>query len=130
LRAIVELSAQPRRHILDQFFGALSPWLALGVFLVLLLVTGIKIVPQNEALGVERFGKYRATLGAGPNFIIPIIDPVAYKRTLRRREVALDPTAGVAEVPAVEALEVTAVGVGRFIVIPRQQGRITDRAGD
>lgn len=43
----------------------------------------IKIVPQQEQFIVERFGKYQTTLEAGLNYIIPFIDSIAYKVTLK-----------------------------------------------
>ncbi len=48
----------------------------------------IKIVPQQNAWIVERLGKYKATLSPGFNAIIPFIDRVAYKHSLK--EIPLD----------------------------------------
>ena len=48
----------------------------------------IKIVPQQNAWIVERLGKYSATLSPGFNAIIPFIDRVAYKHSLK--EIPLD----------------------------------------
>lgn len=46
---------------------------------IVTLYKGIRIVPQGQQWIVERLGKYRATLGAGLNIVIPYIDNVAYK---------------------------------------------------
>ena len=47
----------------------------------------IKIVPQQQAWIVERLGKYSKTLQPGLNFILPFIDKVAYKHTLKEKAV-------------------------------------------
>ena len=55
-------------------------------FAVLLLVAlkgSIKFVPQNRAFVIERFGKYRRTLVAGLNFILPFLDKVAYNQSFK-----------------------------------------------
>lgn len=46
---------------------------------VVTLYKGIRIVPQGQQWIVERLGKYRATLGAGLNIVIPYIDKVSYR---------------------------------------------------
>ena len=56
--------------------------------LVVTLAVTAKVVPQNQAYVVERFGRYSRTLNAGLNFILPFIDRVAYKHSLK--EIALD----------------------------------------
>lgn len=64
----------------------------ISAFIVLLvLVTVAKtaiIVPQRTTAIVERLGKYAKTLEAGFHILIPFIDRVAYKHSLK--EVALD----------------------------------------
>ena len=48
----------------------------------------IKVVPQQNAWVVERLGKYHRTLGPGLNWLLPFIDRVAYKHSLK--EIPLD----------------------------------------
>jgi regulator of protease activity HflC (stomatin/prohibitin superfamily) len=48
----------------------------------------IRIVPQQNAWVVERLGKYDRTLSPGLSVIIPFVDRVAYKHSLK--EVPLD----------------------------------------
>jgi regulator of protease activity HflC (stomatin/prohibitin superfamily) len=61
---------------------------------ILLIVAGIfvvrtlKVVPQQNAWVVERLGKYHATLAPGLNFLMPFIDRVAYRHSLK--EIPLD----------------------------------------
>ena len=47
----------------------------------------IKIVPQQQAWIIERLGKYKETLQAGMSIIIPFIDKVAYKHTLKEKAI-------------------------------------------
>ncbi|MBM3353035.1 MAG: paraslipin [Betaproteobacteria bacterium] len=49
---------------------------------------GVRIVPQQFAYVVERFGRFHATLEPGLNLIIPFLDRVAYMHSLK--EVPLD----------------------------------------
>jgi regulator of protease activity HflC (stomatin/prohibitin superfamily) len=59
------------------------------VFIVLIaLVKTAKIVPQRQAFVIERLGKYHRTLDAGFHILIPFIDRVAYKHSLK--EMAMD----------------------------------------
>jgi regulator of protease activity HflC (stomatin/prohibitin superfamily) len=55
-----------------------------GVF----VVRSIKVVPQQNAWVVERLGKYHATLTPGLNLLIPFVDRLAYKHSLK--EIPLD----------------------------------------
>ena len=59
------------------------------VFLAAVFVSqSIKFVPQQNAWVVERLGKYHATLAPGLNFLVPFIDRVAYRHSLK--EIPLD----------------------------------------
>jgi regulator of protease activity HflC (stomatin/prohibitin superfamily) len=42
--------------------------------IVFIIVKGVRIVQQSEAMVIERLGKYRTTLTAGFNVIIPVFD--------------------------------------------------------
>jgi regulator of protease activity HflC (stomatin/prohibitin superfamily) len=48
--------------------------LLLALLIVFIVVKGVRIVQQSEAMVIERLGKYRTTLTAGFNVIIPIFD--------------------------------------------------------
>ncbi|MBK8497263.1 MAG: SPFH/Band 7/PHB domain protein [Flavobacteriales bacterium] len=43
-------------------------------FVIFMVAKGVRIVQQSEAMVIERFGKYRTTLVAGFNVIIPVFD--------------------------------------------------------
>lgn len=63
------------------------------VFIIILLMTAIitllvftiKIVPQEHAYVIERLGKYNSTKKAGLNFILPYIDRVVRKVSLKEQ---------------------------------------------
>ena len=58
------------------------------VLAVIFVTQCVKVVPQQNAWVVERLGKFHAVLNPGLNVIIPFIDRVAYKHSLK--EVPLD----------------------------------------
>ena len=60
----------------------------LAVISFIFIVKSVKIVPQQNAWVRERLGKYAGTLTPGLNFLVPFIDQVAYKHSLK--EIALD----------------------------------------
>ncbi|GAA2068957.1 SPFH domain-containing protein [Aeromicrobium halocynthiae] len=77
---------------------------ALTVVLVLLVILAIvavsmtvKIVPQARAGIVERFGKYRATLPAGLNIVMPFVDKVRYMIDTREQVVSFPPQPVITE---------------------------------
>src|SRR3954449_13226021 len=62
--------------------------IVLFVIAVIFVIRAVKVVPQQNAWVVERLGKYHQTLTPGLNFLIPFIDKVAYKHSLK--EIPLD----------------------------------------
>lgn len=58
------------------------------VVVIVLAAQTIKIVPQQHAWVVERFGRYHATLAPGLNIVLPFADRVAYRHVLK--EIPLD----------------------------------------
>ncbi|TNF20496.1 MAG: SPFH/Band 7/PHB domain protein [Rhodobacteraceae bacterium] len=57
-----------------------------AVFLILVVLRGVKIVPQSEKYVVERFGRLHAVLGPGINFIVPFLDRVAHRISILERQ--------------------------------------------
>jgi regulator of protease activity HflC (stomatin/prohibitin superfamily) len=62
--------------------------LVLAVVAVVFIVRTFRIVPQQHAWVVERLGKYDRTLTPGLKFVIPFVERVAHKHSLK--EVPLD----------------------------------------
>ncbi len=58
----------------------------IGIFF-LLLIKSSYIIPQRTVVIIERLGKYSRTLDAGFHIIIPIIDRVAYKHSLKEKAI-------------------------------------------
>ncbi|MBQ8538257.1 MAG: SPFH/Band 7/PHB domain protein [Ruminococcus sp.] len=65
--------------------------IALVVFLVILVISNIKIVPQAHAFVVERLGAYNATWSTGLHLKIPFIDRIARKVSLKEQVVDFPP---------------------------------------
>jgi regulator of protease activity HflC (stomatin/prohibitin superfamily) len=63
---------------------------ALAVFLVAIIVVNkaIRVVPQQRALVIERWGRFHEVLEPGLRFVVPFVDRVAYRHDLR--EIPLD----------------------------------------
>lgn len=59
--------------------------LAFSIILLCLIVASfsVKVVPQATEIVIERFGKYRATLHPGLSFIIPFVDRVASRVSMK-----------------------------------------------
>lgn len=67
-----------------------SSFVTLILFIVILIaiVKTIRVVPQQRAWIVERLGRFHAVLQPGLNFVVPLVDRVAYRHDLR--EIPLD----------------------------------------
>jgi regulator of protease activity HflC (stomatin/prohibitin superfamily) len=70
--------------LLDYIFSAQTLIL---VFVVVLLKTSIKFVPQNRVFVIERFGKFQSNKEAGLNFILPFVDRISANRSLKEQAV-------------------------------------------
>jgi regulator of protease activity HflC (stomatin/prohibitin superfamily) len=60
----------------------------LFVLAVVFITQAVKVVPQQHAWVLERLGKYHGTLTPGLSIVVPFIDKVAYKHSLK--EIPLD----------------------------------------
>ena len=65
--------------------------IGLIIFALVIFFKTIRIVPQKEASIVERLGKYSKTLEAGFHILVPFIDKVSYKHTLKEQAVDVAP---------------------------------------
>jgi regulator of protease activity HflC (stomatin/prohibitin superfamily) len=68
--------------------GTVLVMLVLLVVVIVFVIKSVTIVPQQNAWVVERLGKYHAALEPGLKIVIPFIDRIAYKHSLK--EVPLD----------------------------------------
>jgi len=58
------------------------------IIAVIFIARSVKVVPQQNAWVKERLGKYAGTLTPGLNFLVPFVDRVAYRHSLK--EIPLD----------------------------------------
>jgi regulator of protease activity HflC (stomatin/prohibitin superfamily) len=68
--------------------GELLVTLVFAALALLVLKKTAVVVPQQSAYVVERLGKYSSTLNAGLHILVPFIDVIRYKHSLK--ELALD----------------------------------------
>ncbi len=71
--------------------------IALLLFVIIVIAKSIRVVPQAYAGVVERFGKYKETLPAGLNFVVPFVDKVRYMIDLREQVVSFPPQGAITE---------------------------------
>src|SRR5215213_5574837 len=69
----------------------------LAVLVVVFVTRTVRIVPQARAGILERFGKYRSTLPAGLNVVVPFVDKVRYMIDLREQVVSFPPQPVITE---------------------------------
>ena len=55
------------------------------------MMKSIRVVPQKTAFIVQRFGKYHSTLEAGLHVLVPFMDQIAYKHTLKEQAIDVPP---------------------------------------
>ncbi len=65
----------------------------LGIIIIVIIAFAktVRIVPQKSAFIVERLGKYRASLEAGLHILLPFLDKVAYKHSLKEQALDVPP---------------------------------------
>lgn len=64
-----------------------------AIFAIIFIKQSVRVVPQQQAWVVERFGKFHGVLEPGLNFIIPLVDQVAYRQSLK--EIPMDTTSQI-----------------------------------
>jgi regulator of protease activity HflC (stomatin/prohibitin superfamily) len=77
--------------------AALILLVLLALLVVVILAKTVRIIPQARAGIVERFGKYKETLPAGLNIVLPFIDKVRYMIDLREQVVSFPPQPVITE---------------------------------
>lgn len=62
-------------------------FIGLVIFVIIIIASVIRVVPQRNAYIVERLGKYTGTLQAGFHMLVPFFDKVRYKHTLKEQAI-------------------------------------------
>lgn len=70
-------------------------FIALGVIVFIVIFMGVKTVPQQQAWIIESLGKFDRKLEPGLNIIIPFIQKVAYKHSLKEMAIDVPEQAGI-----------------------------------
>jgi regulator of protease activity HflC (stomatin/prohibitin superfamily) len=91
-RAVKEVSMLPKIVVVLVLTAAIAafeptrvyavPFFVIGLAVVF-VIEGVRVVPQQNAWVVERLGRFHATLEPGLNIIVPFIDRVAYRHSLK-----------------------------------------------
>ena len=63
----------------------------IAFFVIIIFFKLIRIVPEQENYIVEQFGKYRKTLGPGLHLVVPFVQRVAYKHSMKEDVLDVDP---------------------------------------
>ena len=66
-------------------------WIIIPIIILVILASCIKIVPQAQAFVVERLGAYQGTWNVGVKFLVPFIDRVARRVTLKEQVIDFAP---------------------------------------
>ena len=66
-------------------------WGILAILLIIIIATTIRIVPQSKAYVVERIGAYNRTCNVGLHILIPFLDRVVNKVSLKEHVVDFAP---------------------------------------
>ena len=80
--------------------------IVLVIFIVVVLMKTAVVVPQRNEYVIERLGKYRTTLEAGFHILIPFLDRIAYKRSLKEEPI---------DIPAQTCITVIELFQSRFL---------------
>ncbi len=113
--------------------------IVIALVVVYTIAKCVRIVPQRQAFIVERLGKYHITLDAGLHLLMPIIDRVGYKHTLKEQAIDVPPQQCITrdnitvEVDGILYLQVmdpakASYGIGNYLFATTQLAQTTMRS--
>ena len=121
----------------------MDPKLILTLFIAFVVVYTflkcVRIVPQKQAFIIERLGKYGGTLQAGLHVLIPFIDRVAYRHSLKEQAIDVPPQQCITrdnitvEVDGVLYMQImdpvkASYGIGNYLFATTQLAQTTMRS--
>ena len=65
--------------------------IALALLIIVVIAKTAVVVPQQSAYVVERLGKYSGTLSAGFHILVPFLDVVRYRHSLKEQAIDIPP---------------------------------------
>jgi regulator of protease activity HflC (stomatin/prohibitin superfamily) len=65
--------------------------IVLAILVLIIVAKTAVVVPQQSAFVVERLGKYSGTLGAGFHILVPFLDVIRYKHSLKEQAIDIPP---------------------------------------
>jgi len=109
------------------------------IIVVVAFIRSVRVVPQKQAFIVERLGKYASTLEAGLHVMVPFIDKVSYRHTLKEQAVDVPPQScitkdniavevdGILYMQVVDAIKAS-YGINNYIFAATQLAQTTMRS--
>jgi len=76
---------------METAMGGLIVVIVLAVLIIIVIAKTAVVVPQQSAYVVERLGKYSGTLHAGFHILIPFLDVVRYRHSLKEQAIDIPP---------------------------------------
>jgi regulator of protease activity HflC (stomatin/prohibitin superfamily) len=76
---------------METAMGGLVVVIVLAVLIIIVIAKTAVVVPQQSAYVVERLGKYSGTLHAGFHILIPFLDVVRYRHSLKEQAIDIPP---------------------------------------
>jgi regulator of protease activity HflC (stomatin/prohibitin superfamily) len=70
----------------EEILGSGAVYVAIALFIIVTMIKAVRIVPQSHKYVTERFGRFRAVLGPGVNFMVPWVDRLAHKVSILERQ--------------------------------------------
>lgn len=113
--------------------------IVIAIVVVYTIAKCVRIVPQRQAFIVERLGKYHVTLDAGLHVLMPIVDRVSYKHSLKEQAIDVPPQQCITrdnisvEVDGILYLQVmdaakASYGIGNYLFATTQLAQTTMRS--
>ncbi len=113
--------------------------IGLVLFAFIVLLKTARVVPQKTVFIVERLGKYHTTLEAGFHILIPFIDRIAYKHSLKEMVIDVPPQSCITkdnigvEVDGILYLQITdpvkaSYGIDNYVFASTQLAQTTMRS--
>ena len=72
---------------MDMVSGTLIAVVIFAFFLLIVMAKTAVVVPQQNAYIVERLGRFAGTLQAGFHILVPFVDVIRYRHTLKEQSV-------------------------------------------